>query len=150
MKKTIVVLLISIFIFLNKAKAEGEEIIYFYYGSAFLTGINMATSIANFNIIKEKNTHFYASQFTGIASGSVQMLMGAGFLADAYYSGYTDEIIFGTANVSIGLVTIWLSISSLSKRHKLLQLNKSTAWNINSVPIGNGSMGICFSLKHNF
>ncbi|MFM2224665.1 MAG: hypothetical protein RJA07_867 [Bacteroidota bacterium] len=150
MKKTIVVLLISIFIFLNKAKAEGEEIIYFYYGTAFLTGINMATSIANFNIIKEKNTRFYASQLTGIASGSVQMLIGAGFLADAYYSGYTDEIIFGTANVSIGLVTIWLSISSLSKRHKLLQLNKSTAWNINSVPLRNGSMGICFSLKHNF
>ncbi|MEY4876479.1 MAG: hypothetical protein RL708_1628 [Bacteroidota bacterium] len=145
MKKTIVMLLISIFIFLNKAKAEGGEIVGFVYGTSVLIGLNVGTSIANINYIKEQNVRLKPLQISGIITGTTQTLLGVVCIL----SLDPEYIVLGSINAGFGLAATIISIASINKNNHLLHLNKTTAWNIKSIPLGNGSMGICFSIKQN-
>ncbi|MFM7016433.1 MAG: hypothetical protein ACKOX3_08910 [Bacteroidota bacterium] len=145
MKKIIVALFICLSVLLNKVKAEGEEIVNFIYGVSALTALNVGTSLVNINDIKEHNTKLKPLQISGIITGTTQTLLGAVCML----SLEPEYIFLGSINAGFGLATVIISIASISHKNQILQLNKSTAWNIKSIPLNNGTTGICFSLKYN-
>ena len=99
MKKIILALLIICFIFSNKAKAEGEEIVSFVYCSSVLIGLNVGTSIANMNYIKEQNMRLKPLQISGIITGTTQTLLGVVCIL----SLDPEYIVLGSINAGFGL-----------------------------------------------
>ncbi|MEY2830145.1 MAG: hypothetical protein RIQ33_2003 [Bacteroidota bacterium] len=143
MKKSFFLIVITAALIFNKAKAEGGDVIPFYYASLILSGTNIVTSIANENQIYDMNTlgiiHSKAWSIVGTSTGTIQLLLGAAFIIDGNPTGYI--------NAGLGVLSICLSIDNLRISRMLKQ--EKISWNIKSIPFGNASMGICFSLKHN-
>ncbi|MFM2224666.1 MAG: hypothetical protein RJA07_868 [Bacteroidota bacterium] len=143
MKKSIFLIVIITALIFNKAKAEGGDVIPFYYASLILSGTNIVTSIADVNQIYDMNTfgimHSKTWSIVGTSTGAIQLLLGALFIVNGNPIGYI--------NAGLGALSICLSIDNLRISRMLKQ--EKISWNINSVPLRNGSMGICFSIKQN-
>ncbi|MFM7016434.1 MAG: hypothetical protein ACKOX3_08915 [Bacteroidota bacterium] len=142
MKKIFFLIVIINFLFAKQTKADDRGL--YDIGTSAAIGFNTAISIACANQISDNQLHNKLVPMAGLTSGSIQLAMGIGDMSNHEY------LNFGIIQTSLALLTIGLSVLDLKKGSHLLKLNKQTTWNINSTQLNNRSIGVCFSLKHNF
>ena len=143
MKKISLIISLIFIISIDQSKAEGEYIIGFYYGSYLLMPVNLFADVGNIVQIKRNSTKNRIVPLIGIASGTMQILYGVGFL-----EFFGDQVGPGLTRIGIGASTVVLSIWNLHHKNKIA--NSKSSWNFKTFPLPNKQTVFGLSITHHF